>query len=173
MKTPQAVFLNARVIIEKTENGVKYVLIQRRIVKQERYLGENGSYEFPGGCIEMGETIIDAIKREVLEETGLTVTKIRGTENYSHCDGDIETVVPFTAYQKVGNWMGPNGEQYKSVGFHFVCEAEGELLEKGDDSDSIQWVTLAKLQAILDMPGMFGGGIDAGAARIYLSQTNK
>lgn len=32
-------------------------------------------YEFPGGGIELGETIQDAVKREFFEETGLDAVK--------------------------------------------------------------------------------------------------
>jgi ADP-ribose pyrophosphatase YjhB (NUDIX family) len=34
----------------------------------------NGKYWFPGGGIEIGERIIEGLKREVLEETGLKIT---------------------------------------------------------------------------------------------------
>ena len=31
----------------------------------------NGSWVFPGGQVEVGENIIDAVKREILEESGI------------------------------------------------------------------------------------------------------
>lgn len=34
---------------------------------------ERGCWEFPGGSVEFGETLQDAIQREVMEEHGLTI----------------------------------------------------------------------------------------------------
>src|SRR3989339_1669255 len=37
---------------------------------------EKGSWDMPGGGLDFGETITDALKREIKEETGLEVTYI-------------------------------------------------------------------------------------------------
>jgi 8-oxo-dGTP pyrophosphatase MutT (NUDIX family) len=39
------------------------------MIKSPRY----GDWEFPGGQVEAGETLPDAVEREVLEETGIVV----------------------------------------------------------------------------------------------------
>jgi ADP-ribose pyrophosphatase YjhB (NUDIX family) len=36
----------------------------------------NGVYTLPGGGVEVGENLMEAVTREVLEETGLTVTPV-------------------------------------------------------------------------------------------------
>ena len=152
------IWYNARAVIEKIENGERMVLIQRRV---------GSHFEFPGGCIEWGESVIDALKREVMEETGLTVTKIHGLESYACKDG-IESVNPYSVYLMLQGWTDPSGERSKSVGVHFKCEAEGDPLEKGDNSEEIQWVTPEKLRSLLDEPDMFSN-MDRGAAETYLS----
>lgn len=50
------------------------VLVVRRAA--DDYLG--GSYELPGGGIEEGESLYDAVVREVREETGLEIAEILG-----------------------------------------------------------------------------------------------
>ena len=48
---------------------VKVLLVNS---KNELLLGyPNNNYQFPGGHVEEGETLLDTIKREVREETGI------------------------------------------------------------------------------------------------------
>jgi 8-oxo-dGTP diphosphatase len=59
---------------EKTELTV-LCLIQKdgKILLQNRVKTDWQGYAFPGGHIEIGESIVDAVVREVREETGLTI----------------------------------------------------------------------------------------------------
>lgn len=45
-------------------------------------LEDNGFWELPGGGLDFGETVQDCITREVKEEMGLKVTKIRKQPSY-------------------------------------------------------------------------------------------
>ena len=161
------IFYNARAIIIKKENGKEMVLIQRCF-----RTGIPQHFEFPGGCNEWGESIIDTLKREVMEEVGMTVIKIFGIENYMN-QGDVETFIPYSVYFGKQGWVFKSGEhegeQGKSVGVHFKCEAEGSPLDKGDKSVEIQWVTPEELRALLNESGMFGD-IDRGAAELYCQE---
>jgi 8-oxo-dGTP pyrophosphatase MutT (NUDIX family) len=158
------IFYNARAIITKKENGKELVLVQRCFRTDVPK-----HYEFPGGCNEWGESIIDTLKREVMEEVGMTVTKIYGLDK--HIDkADVETFIPYSVYFGKQGWTFESGEfegqNGKSVGVHFKCEAEGTPLEKRDKTVEIQWVTPEKLKALLDEPDMFGN-IDRGAAELF------
>jgi len=161
------IYYNARAIIERIINGEIMVLVQRCF-----RTGVSKHFEFPGGCNEWGESIIDTLKREVMEEVGLSVTKIYGIENHVGKE-DIETFVPYSVYFGKQGWVFQSGElegkRGKSVGVHFKCEADGEPLESGDKSTEIQWVTPERLQELLDEPGMFSE-IDRGAAELYVAE---
>ena len=65
-------------IIEKIVNNKKYILIQTR--QKEDGAETNGMLEIPAGKIREYENIFRALRREVKEETGLTITKILGED---------------------------------------------------------------------------------------------
>lgn len=50
-------------------NSAGQVLVGQRVVK-DRYFAK---WEFPGGKIETGESVSDALEREFLEEVGITL----------------------------------------------------------------------------------------------------
>lgn len=55
--------------------GVGVMVIQKGMVLLGRRKGSHGegTYGWPGGGLEFGESLIDAVKREALEEAGLRV----------------------------------------------------------------------------------------------------
>jgi ADP-ribose pyrophosphatase YjhB (NUDIX family) len=44
------------------------------LVVKKKYGGLKGKWSFPAGFVEQNETVDEAVKREILEETGVTVT---------------------------------------------------------------------------------------------------
>ena len=71
----------------------KVLLVRRR---EDDFLG--GVYEFPGGVVEEGEGLADALIREVREETGLRVSgigKYVGFFDYDSEDGERRRVLNF------------------------------------------------------------------------------
>ena len=58
------VTVGATVIIHKAGK----VLMQKRV--------DDGTWDHHGGCVEMGERVEDAVRRELTEETGLVANKL-------------------------------------------------------------------------------------------------
>lgn len=131
-------------IIEKIVNNEKYILIQTR--QKEDGAETNGMLEVPAGKIREYENIFEALKREVKEETGLTITKILGEDRQiSNLIGNNE-VISYTPYCVTQNLSGA----YSIILNTFLCgEAEGELLTETNESQNIHWIKIEELKKIL------------------------
>lgn len=82
MERTEQVELTVLCLIQK---GDSY-LLQNRVKKDWK------GYTLPGGHIEPGESIVDAVVREMKEETGLTVENptLCGVKQFPITDGDYE-----------------------------------------------------------------------------------
>lgn len=129
-------------IIEKIVNNEKYILIQTR--QKEDGAETNGMLEVPAGKIREYENIFRALRREVKEETGLTITKILGEDRQiSNLIGSNE-VISYTPYCVTQNLSGA----YSIILNTFLCEAEGELLTETNESQNIHWMKIEELKKI-------------------------
>ena len=130
-------------IIEKIVNNEKYILIQTR--QKEDGAETNGMLEIPAGKIREYENIFRALRREVKEETGLTITKILGEDRQiPNLIGGNE-VISYTPYCVTQNLSGA----YSIILNTFLCEAEGELLTETNESQNIHWMKIEELKKFL------------------------
>ncbi|EJV70444.1 DNA mismatch repair protein MutT [Bacillus mycoides] len=88
-----------------------------------------------GGALEYNETLEDAVKREVFEETGLTVKNVELFRTYSGPD----------FYQ-----IYPNGDQVHGVLVVYICrEFQGELVCDQTESKELRFFPLDELPSNL------------------------
>jgi 8-oxo-dGTP diphosphatase len=124
--------VNARAIIERQgPSGVEIVLQ----VRNKPFEGRTW-IELPGGRVEEFEGLLTALRRETQEETGLEVVTIEGEPQRLVArteTTEVECLQPFAAYQTLRG-------QVDSMGVYFRCQAQGELLSRGDDAEGARWV---------------------------------
>src|SRR4249920_3249056 len=80
-----------------------------------------GLWSVPGGRVETGETLADAVVREIREETGLEAT----------CGAFV-------------GWVERIGVGYHFVILDFEVDAAGDPVA-GDDADEARWVAISAL----------------------------
>lgn len=130
-------------IIEKEINGEPHLLIQTR--QKENGNETNGLLELPAGKIREYEDIFSALRREVWEETGLTITRIHGEEAAVRTRiGEVETL-SFAPYCTTQNLSGA----YSIILHTFLCDAEGKLLSCTNETQNIRWAPLSEVRYIV------------------------
>ncbi|MSO53207.1 MAG: NUDIX hydrolase [Acidobacterium sp.] len=112
--------------------GVGAVVVRhgRVLIIKRAHEPRKGEWSLPGGHLDLGESLIDAVRREVKEETGLEV----------HPGPIIET------FDRVHR--DPDGRiRFHFVIVDFVCEAPSGEAVAGSDAEAVAWVTPAELDA--------------------------
>jgi 8-oxo-dGTP diphosphatase len=90
-----------------------------------------GDWTLPGGLVETGETLVDAVKREVLEETALSI-------DIGDVAGVFDRIYP-DAEGKV---------EYHYVLIDYLCSvARGDAVA-GSDIDEVRWFTRQELETL-------------------------
>jgi 8-oxo-dGTP diphosphatase len=153
---------NARAIIERDGQNGPEILVQMRNKPHEG----GKRIELPGGRFEEFESLVDGLRREVREETGLELSFIEGLDTRIETntgETNVECLQPFAVYQTL---RGP----VDSMGVYFRCRAEGQLLEMGDDTESPHWIAVSEIERLMnDDPNRFSF-IDLSGLAFYLKQ---
>jgi 8-oxo-dGTP diphosphatase len=88
-----------------------------------------GFWSLPGGLLETGEKLEEGIRREVAEETGLTV----------------EIVSRFDIFERI--MRDAEGKpEYHYVLVDYICKITGGDMRPGDDVSRVEWIPCSRLR---------------------------
>lgn len=100
----------------------------RLLLQQRRF--PNGAWGITGGLMELGESTEDVARREIYEETGLSVGKLHlinvysGPQNYIKAENGDEFYVVTIAYYSQGYEGELDIDKYESIEFDFFYPGE-------------------------------------------------
>jgi 8-oxo-dGTP diphosphatase len=110
-----------------------------------------GEWSLPGGAVELGETLEEAIVREVAEETGLRVVPLQVVKVFDHIERDAEGRIRFH-YVLADFLCRIEREDWKRAAP--VCEQSDEkmTLQHGSDVSDARWVRVEGLRTMKEFP---------------------
>ena len=106
--------------------GVGAVVVRdgRALIVRRAHEPRQGEWSLPGGLLDLGESLADAARREVREETGL----------------DVEIGPIIETFDRVHR--DPEGRiRYHFVIVDFVCWSQAGAPIAGSDAEAVAWVT--------------------------------
>jgi ADP-ribose pyrophosphatase YjhB (NUDIX family) len=121
--------------------GVGAIIFQgdRILMAQRGKPPLQGWWSLPGGALEAGEILADAVAREVLEETGLVVKPLRVFEIFERILRDDD-----------------GRPEYHYVLIDYICHVTGGELLPGDDVCRVEWMRLEELRTLQITEGTLG-----------------
>lgn len=99
-----------------------------------------GGWGFPGGQVEVGENLMDALVREIQEESGV----------------DVEVLSLVGVYSNTCTYEGYNGVAVvpTKVMLDFACKAIGGMLGISDETSDSRWVSKDQAPSMITAPAI-------------------
>lgn len=110
------------VVYKRTANGIEYLLLQSQ--------NKGHFWGFPKGHVEEGETLLDCAKREIFEETKLTLpidTSFSVKTEYDLPNGNHKEMTLYTAELEEEETIHLQAEEIKNSGWFNYEDARKQL----------------------------------------------
>ncbi len=106
--------------------GVGAIIIQdgRLLLVRRGSPPQQGEWSLPGGLVETGERLEEAVRREVREETGLEVEVLKLAGVFERIVRDAQGRL-----------------EYHYILLDYLCRVSGGSLRHGTDATAVAWVT--------------------------------
>ena len=119
-------------------------------------------WEFPGGQVEVGENVIDAVRREVLEETGV----------------DIEVNEVFCISSNTASYPGYNGVKDipTKIILDFICRAKAGTPRSSEENSETIFVNKNDVLKMIQSPAYierYKAYLEYSGRPIYLEYVSK
>ena len=110
--------------------GVGAVIVRdgRALIVRRAHEPRKGEWSLPGGLLHLGESLADAVRREVREETGL----------------DVELGPIIETFDRIHRDDGGR-IRYHFVIIDFVCWSPSGEAVAGSDAEAVAWVTAEQI----------------------------
>jgi 8-oxo-dGTP diphosphatase len=112
--------------------GVGAVVVRggKALIIKRAHEPRKGEWSLPGGMLDLGESLGDAVLREVREETGLEVRLGPIIETFDRVHRDAEGRI-----------------RYHFVIVDYVCWSDAGEAIAGSDAEAVAWVTADEIDA--------------------------
>ena len=122
----------------------------------------NAGWVFPGGQVEVGENVIDAVKREIMEEAGI----------------DIEVGKVFCISSNTGKYPGYNGvkEIPTKIMLDFICRAKSGVPRPSDENSESAYIPKDEVLNLIQAPAIierYKAYLEYAGRPVYLEYVTK
>jgi 8-oxo-dGTP diphosphatase len=110
--------------------GVGAVVVRdgKALIVKRAHEPRKGEWSLPGGLLELGESLQDAVRREIKEETSLEIEVGPVIETFDRVHRDDAGRI-----------------RYHFVIVDFVCWPDGGEAVPGSDAEGVAWVTASEI----------------------------
>ncbi|MFC5463561.1 NUDIX hydrolase [Lederbergia graminis] len=100
----------------------------------------HGGWVFPGGQVEVGENLIDALKKEIKEESGIDV--------------EVSNLLNVSSNTSIYKWYDNVTDVPTKVILDFICYPISGELTTSEETSEVRWVEKSKVLDLITAPAI-------------------